>query len=189
MSQKWTDDLVLKAVSEVVSSIGRMPTNSELCSMGLGSVASQIVKRGGFSHFAKQLGAESLYSDSHFGWDGEILAKSLLELNGFTVEVPPHKRAPFDLLVNGLARIDVKTANFARYGPCSGWFYRIGKIPQSDLIMLLQYDTKDIYIIPWKLCPSSNITISKSGGKYASFKNNFELVSKLIDAMKSFYQL
>jgi hypothetical protein len=93
-------------------------------------------------------------------------------------------RTHFDIIIEGYVRADVKTAHYAEYGKCRGWFYRVGKMVSADLLMLYQSDTKEVYYIPWGFCPSSNITISRDGGKYKFFRNNIEILEKMIAARR-----
>jgi hypothetical protein len=48
------------------------------------------------------------------------------------------------------------------------------------VIALYQLDTKEVYWIPWNRVPTSNITISKSGGMYALFRNNIDIVRRML---------
>lgn len=96
-------------------------------------------------------------------------------------------KSPYDILINEVLRIDVKSAKYAEYAnpngyKSCGWFYRIAKYVQSDLMIFWQSDTKEFYAIPWKLCPSTNITISKDGGKYKVFRNNYKIIDDMIKA-------
>jgi hypothetical protein len=88
---------------------------------------------------------------------------------------------PFDLLVNKVLRVDVKSANFACYGASKGWFYRMGKAPQADLIALHQLDTGKTYWIPWNIIPHSNVTISTDGGKWARYKESIWIVQSMLE--------
>lgn len=180
---KWTDKRFAEELKLVSDGLGRMPTNSELKKLGRGDLSNQIVKRGGFKPIADRFGLRQSDSDSLFGWEGEKMAQEVLEEKGFQVERSGEVRWPFDLLVDGLVRVDVKSARFAQYGPCSGWFYRIGKRPQADVIMLVQVDTKEAYYLHWLDCPSSNITISRDGGKYRNFKGAHHLIHHVRSAV------
>ena len=182
MRTKWTDDMVLVELSKVCSGIGRMVTNTELRELGRNDLACQIVKRGGYESFTKRLGYDMVASDSHFWWQGEKAVSEKLTSLGYTVERMPEKRAPFDMIVNGLVRVDVKTANYANYGYSIGWFYRIDKICPADVVILHQFDTGDMYLIPWNKCQTSNITITKTGKTYEEYRNNYGIIDKLVDA-------
>lgn len=178
----WTDSMVHSELIPICAATGMFPSNSELVRLGRGDLANQICKRGGFVAWSAKLGYERNGSDSDFGWSGERRCMELLQINGFVVEKADRLRAPFDILINGCIRVDVKTANYAEYGVCRGWFYRIGKHAQSDFVLLLQLDTDTLYCLPWQVCPTTNITISREGGIYVKFKNNFDLLRETTKA-------
>jgi len=181
----WDDSKIAAHIGSIAGSLGRMPTNTELVSMGRGDLANAITKRGGFLVWAEKLSLSRIYSDSDFGWDGEKAVADILESQGFHVERSSKVRWPFDLLLSGFVRLDVKTAKQRTYGQVTGWFYRIGKVPQADFVALHQADTGDIYYIPWALCPTSNVTLSIGGGKYAKFLNRTDPIRQFLQAVKS----
>lgn len=181
---KWTEKLVFSELEQICKTLGHMPSNSYLRTNGRNDLASQIVRKGGFLSWAKKINFERIHSDSDTGWDGENALLTLFEEKGFKCERSTYTKAPHDLLVNDLIRIDVKAANYAEYGPSKGWFYRIGKDAQADIIALYELDTKDVYFIPWNICPKTNITISVGGGKYKNFKNRFDLIESLAEKRK-----
>lgn len=174
--KQWTDDMIAARIMENYNATGKMPTVSYLRDSGQNDLSVQITRNGGFKHWAERLGLKREPSDSDTGWDGEIEVENLLKSNGYKVQRSLAVKWPFDLLVDGMLRIDVKAARYAEYGPCRGWFYRIGKAPQADLIALYQLDTKEVYWIPWVHVPQSNITISRDGGIYAPFRGNIGVV-------------
>lgn len=147
----------------------------------MNDLACAITGSGGFIFWAEKLGMSRVESDSDFGWAGEKRVMELLEGKGFTVSRSVQVKAPYDLLVGDLVKIDVKTAQYAAYGTSKGWFYRIGKTPSSDIICLLQADTSDVYIIPWHVCPRTNITITPTGKTYAQYLNAYDTLSKLVE--------
>ncbi len=167
----------LKAVAH---SLGHFPSNTELRGLKRNDLGSQITKRGGFVYWSEKLGIPRVESDTDTGWEGEAAAAQRLKELGLSVEFRSTVKSPFDLLIDGLLRIDVKSARLTRYGYCCGWFYRIGKIPQSDVILLWQLDSGDFYAIPWFLCPHTNVTISRDGGKYKAFQNNVQLLREML---------
>lgn len=130
--------------------------------------------------WSSKLGISRRISDSDTGWKGEKNILDLLRNKGFHAERTSSKSAPFDILVDGIVRLDIKSANYAEYGNCRGWFYRLGKTPQSDLIVLHQLDTLDNYVLPWNHCPTSNMTISRDGGKYSQYINRWDILSEYV---------
>jgi hypothetical protein len=177
---KWTEAMIVERIMENYARTGKFPTNTYLHDTGQDDLSNQIAKKGGFSAWAARLGLKREGSDSDTGWSGEIEVLELLKQHWSNVTRSIAVKAPFDLLINDVLRVDVKSARFAKYGPCSGWFYRIGKIPQADVIALYQLDTKEVYWIPWNRVPTSNITISKAGGMYALFRNNIDIVRRML---------
>jgi hypothetical protein len=182
---KWTDAMIADRIMENYRNTGKFPTNAYLQETGQNNLSCAIVRAGGFPKWSERLGIPREHSDSDTGWDGEIEVAKILREQGFTVDRPSAVKNPYDLLVNDILRVDVKTAKFAKYGPCSGWFYRIGKAPQADLIALFQMDTKEVYWMPWYRVPHTNITISKSGGIHSPFRNNLQVVQVMMNMRKN----
>lgn len=181
----WTEAMIADRIMENYRNTGLMPTNQYLRSTGQGDLANQISKKGGFFKWADRLGITRAPSDSDTGWNGEKRVQTILESAGFQVERSIAVKWPFDLLVNKVLRIDVKSANFAVYGACKGWFYRIGKAPQADLMALHQLDTGETYWIPWHIIPHSNVTISKDGGKWAPYKEALWIVQSMLETRQA----
>jgi len=177
--------MIADRIMENYRSTGLMPTNQYLKESGQNDLANQICKSGGFLKWADRLGLSREHSDSDTGWDGEKRVQKILESAGFQVERMTAVKWPFDLLINKVLRVDVKSANFAQYGLCKGWFYRIGKAPQADLIALHQLDTGETYWIPWNIVPHSNVTISKDGGKWARYKETLWVVQSMIETRQT----
>lgn len=181
---KWTEEMVAERIRIVAAGTGVFPSITFLKETGQNDLACQITRRGGSLVWADRLGLKREHSDSDTGWEGERSVMDLIARNGLSVTRPTAVKWPFDLLVGGLLRVDVKAARFARYGPCSGWFYRIGKAPQADVVALHQLDTGETYWIPWTRIPRSNVTISRSGGIYAPYREAFQIVHLLLQARR-----
>lgn len=177
---RWTDAKLEEAIRGIASELGHFPSNAELSEMGRLDVANRITRSGGFRHWASLTGIPHVSSDSNTGWAGEDAAAHRLEALGFTVTAREGVKCPYDLLVDGVLRIDVKAASYQEYGRTKGWFFRIGKQPQADMIMLWQLDKGIFYAIPWYLCPFTNVTISRSGGKYVAFQDNVDVIRKMV---------
>jgi len=180
----WTDEAVEAELRQLCQALGHFPSNSELRSMGRNDLAVQVSRRRGFVYWSVRVGTPRRESDSDTGWRGEDEAARSLQERGFTVTRRAGVTWPFDLLLEGVLRVDVKATRLHRYGHSLGWFYHIGKQPQSDLILLWQLDTGDFYAIPWYLCPRTNVTISQNGGKYAPFRNNILVIREMIAVRK-----
>lgn len=183
MRKNWTPELVKHEVEVIAKQLGHFPSNTYLLSIGRNDLAVQITRHGGFIQMAAEIGIAREHSDSDTGWEGEREVMEKLVSLGHACEGPDGVRSPFDIMVDDVVRIDVKSAKYASYGACCGWFYRIGKYVQSDIIILHQLDTKDDYIFFWWEVAVSNMTISRSGGKYHAAKNAYWKIAQVRDAM------
>lgn len=175
----WTDEKIEADLRAIADGIGSFPTNSELLNLGRGDLSNAINKSGGLIAWAIRLGMQRKWSDSDFGWEGEGAVTDMFIVNGHRATRTTVK-APFDILVDDVLRVDVKTAKLATYGKSSGWYYRLGKIPQADLVLLYQADTGEFYGLPWHVCPTGNVTINNGASKYAAYKNNWPLIRSMI---------
>lgn len=178
--KKWSDKDIAQGIVDVHRETGVFPTVSLLKARGQNDLACAIVRGGGFMEWANRLGMEREASCSDMGWDGEMKVMQILAERWPNVTRPTAVKCPFDLLVNGVLRIDVKTAKIAMYGSCTGWFYRIGKMPQADIVALYQSDNGHVYWIPWHQVPASTVTISAGGGIYRKYRDNIELVESML---------
>lgn len=177
---KWTPDILKEELANIANSLGKMPSSQDLKRIGRNDVSCYISKNGGFEYWANQIGRTREHSDPDTGWEGEKKVLEIFLSKGYSCVRSDYNKCPYDLTLNGIVRIDVKSANYAEYGLCKGWFFRLGKDVQSDILILFQLDTNDFYVLPWTICPKTNITISRDGGKYARFKNRFDIIDELI---------
>lgn len=184
--KQWTDDLLKQELINVCKLLGKFPSVSELKSLNRNDLQAAITKRGGILLWAKNLGFDRETSCSDIGWEGEKKVTEILSSRNFIVDTRTTVKSPYDLIIDKVARVDVKTTSYTEYGYSKGWFYRIGKYVQSDFVLLYQSDTNDLFVIPWIKVNASNITITKTGDTYTLYKNNFELLTNYIKKYKEF---
>lgn len=95
--------------------------------MGRADLAAQICKHPiKYRGWANRLGLETKKSETLFGHEWEAYIHGLLVATGYASERQSTK-APFDILVDGRVRLNVKAARWHAYGPCRGFFFGIGK--------------------------------------------------------------
>jgi hypothetical protein len=178
----WTQERIEAEIRPLAEKLGHFPSSSELREHGRNDIACALSKYGGYLAWAKRLGYPRIASDSDFGWAGEAKAAEMFRAAGFPVEMSQNVKSPHDLLVCEVLRVDVKSASFADYGNnCKGWFYRIGKLPQADLLFFVQMDIDQFFAMPWYMSPQGNITLSKSpNSKYAKYQNNWQVIRRMI---------
>lgn len=178
----WNDKTIVKEIKALASNIDFMPTVMFLRAIGRNDLSCAISRHGGWKKFSKLSGLDMKQSDTLTGWKGEEEAQELLESKGFHCQKMSTGQA-YDLRVDDFVRIDVKSAKFCEYGASKGWFYRIGKEPTCDIIMLYRMDLKDCFIIPWFACGKTNITISKSMKAHKKYYQDFDMVTYFRDAI------
>lgn len=185
MRKQWSEEAVVNDLTAICKSIGHFPSFTELKEMGRNDLMCQVSRRGGVVFFSQKVGYSRVWSDTDTGWDGERRVASIITSDGFVVEKSLGYRSPYDLLVEGIARIDVKTAGRVTYkngnhGFCTGWFYRVGKEPTCDFVVLYRKDREDCFVIPWHKSTTTNITISEGGGIYAPYYNNWGILRDFV---------
>lgn len=181
--RSWTDELIAEEARRVAQSLGHFPSAQELRQLGRNDLACVIGKRGGFLRWADRIGIARHGSDSDTGWEGEEAVRREFLARGIFCVRSKAIKAPFDLLAQEVLKIDVKSARFAEYGGKSasrGWFYRVGKICQADLVIFYQLDTSSFYAVPWWKCPTTNLTIPVSGGQWKPYLNDWNRIRRMI---------
>lgn len=178
----WTDESLEAELRRLIEKVGHFPSSSEMRANGRNDIACAVSRHGGFLAWCKKLGGVRLASDSDFGWEGEIKAANMFEAHGFSAARSTAPKSPHDLLVDEVLRVDVKSANYAEYGLSRGWFFRVGKLPQADLIFFLQVDTGNFHAVPWYASPQTNATFSKSPHRtMGRYFNNWGIIRQMIN--------
>jgi hypothetical protein len=188
MASKWNIQKIDAAIKSYSEFDGRMPTRRELEIRGRGDLAQAIRRHGGYGVVAERIGrppyGAATYRERK-GAAGESIFAELMAEHDIRVEQAPFRQCPYDAMVDGVLRIEIKSATYQEYGPCKGWFYALGRRCGADCVALVQLDTRDLYVLPYWVCPSTNITIARDGGKYAQYRNNISLIRQMIDVRKS----
>lgn len=100
-----------------------MPSPAEMGN----ALKAVISRRGGVTKWAAMSSLSTRNeSCTRRGWAAELLVASELADRGYDVERQRRAKAPFDLLVDGRIRINVKSATYHEYGVSKGYFFGIG---------------------------------------------------------------
>lgn len=184
MRKVWTNKIIEEEIKKISSSLNHFPSVNELRELGRNDLMCAITKRGGFYFWSEKLGIKRVENNAtDFGLSGEVAVLKILKENGFKAEPKQRFKSPYDILVNDLIRCDVKTTKFSIYSKTNkGWYFRIGKEPTCDFVILYRIDINDLFVIPWYDCPHTNITISENLGKYSEYQNNFSKLKKFNNA-------
>lgn len=178
----WTDDLIEKGINKIADTFSprRMPTNREVIEAeGNHKLSNAIQKHGGYEYWANKLGLEQKYSDTQLGISGERFISEQLIKMGFDVETTSMKY-PYDLLINGCIKVDVKTANTSYVQGCPLHSYRLAKGMQTcDFYIFYEADTSQIYVVPAnKLNGQVQVGMGDNSQPYAKYLGAFHLIKE-----------
>lgn len=162
--RRWTEGDIDKEVRAAAMLFGgRMPSAPELQGAGNNALAAQISRSpGGYRAVAKRLGLSLKDSCTAFGQDWEAYVDTVLKNVG-RESVRQTTRAPFDLLVDGKVRVNVKSARWHKYGPCKGFFFGIAQTwKHCDVFALVKVDgpTPAILWVPSSEAQQQTITLT-----------------------------
>lgn len=184
---KWTDEIVADKIHEIMSvlDIDRMPSTSETeLIMGDSSLPNKIARSGGFAKWANRLGLEAKKSETQMGNVFQSIAKELIENMGYSAGQMSCK-CPFDILVNGKIRIDVKSAK--AYISKGSRVHTVGinkRIATCDLYLIFALDENEnierTFIIPGCDLRVTSMNFGKDS-IYNIYLNKWDLLKKYDD--------
>lgn len=193
--RRWTDETTAEAIMEIANTFDpvRMPSSSEVKAFcGDTSLSDRISKTGGFYEWANRLGLEVKYSETKLGIKAEHdISKRLCDL-GFTAEMTS-SRYPYDLLVNGCVKVDVKAANKSDIRGCDVYAYRIAKRQQTcDFYIFCEMSDEEIiktYVVPASAV-SGQVQVEMGTGStiYDVYAERYDLIGMAVDFYKSIEQ-
>jgi hypothetical protein len=178
--------MVAREIMARADVLGRMPTHSEVPN----TLSSVIARRGGYAGWADRLGLQSKASETLLGRGIEGVVSTELRSRGHTVERQTVK-APFDLLVNGVTRIDVKAANYGEWAHRNGTMVRgyvfagLKRGKDSDVFILACLrDEKPFayFVVPAPAATVHTVTITPGAfadpprTKWAPYRDRFDLI-------------
>jgi hypothetical protein len=131
-----------------------MPSASELRARGLDKLAAIVAYRGGFAAWRMRLALEAKRSETYRGRAVEEQAVQFLERSGFKVEHQRAAKCPFDIMVNGSVRVDVKAARLNSAGKYT--FGTKKPRPTCDVYMLGMLNKRDV-VRAWYLVPATQL--------------------------------
>jgi hypothetical protein len=175
---QWTEEKVKEKVLEAINKLqlDRMPSREELDQYYHNSALScRISKTGGFYSLAQSLGYQVKRSHTSIGTVFENLISDILVKKGYSVEKMT-VRHPYDLLVNGSVKIDVKSSYLCKYNGSIYTFSLRKKHPTCDLFIAVTLrddgSINKIYIIPSiKLTGKTQLTIGEKTSAYNVYIN------------------
>lgn len=179
--RKWTDELIREKIkkSMVILCIKRMPTASELTSIGRNDLHCAISKYGTYRAWADRLDLEMKSSETSKGHKYEQYIKDILVNKGHEVAEMTTGH-PYDLLVSENLKVDVKVGvAHNHFGSRAHTFRPSSKNSTCDIYICVALDetseTENIFIIPSKFARVQTINIG-ANSKYDKFINRWDFV-------------
>lgn len=129
---------------------------------------------------ARVLGTRPADHRHELAREAEALAAARLRALGFGVEKTGH-RAPFDFLVNGALRVEVKVSLWRQQAGRRGGRYQANIHNQADLVVFLARGGRDTWFVMPVSVAGRSITIrdyraDRTAGKYAPYLAAWGLV-------------
>lgn len=184
-AKKWTEETIAEGITRIANCYHpkRMPTNREVILYeGNHKLANAIQKNGGYEYWAKRLGLKQHYSETILGTFGENYIANTLALMGFAVETTSTKH-PYDLLIDGCVKVDVKTANTSYVRGCPTHAYRVSKKqPTCDFYVFYEADTSNVYIVPSIRCKDQvQVAMGINSKLYEPYLGAYHLIKEVVD--------
>lgn len=189
MTIKWTNQLIKQHLLECIDTlqIKRMPTAQELKDLGRNDLHCKVSRTKKYSGWAAELGLALKESETKTGNEYEQHVKDIIGLRGFTVEKMTTKH-PYDLLVNGSLKIDVKVGKAHRHFGSRAYTFNLSKkYATCDLYVCVALDeegkVEKYFVIPSKFAQVTTLNIG-TDSKYNRFINKWVYVKKFVEMYK-----
>lgn len=187
---KWNEELILEGILGVKNALGidYMPSKKDMLThTGNKGLSCAVTRHGGCTYFRDLLMLDDKDSCSKTGDENENYIMTILKEKGYKPRKTP-PRHPYDILVNDVLKIDVKSANpiLSKVKQMNEFVFSINnEFPKCDLfIFVTQFiDRKEIYIIPSSFVMQSQLGIGETS-KYDCYKNRFDYIEDYIKLFK-----
>lgn len=189
---KWTDKMIENEILKVikVAKIDAFPTHSQMDEItGNTALSNAVRKHGGSKYWADLIGVEVKACESRFGYDFECECMKFLSAHDYDCE-HTKPRYPYDLLVNGSIKIDVKCCNLYRSKTGNFYTFNLEKaMPTCDIFVCYCIDAnavQKIYIIPsCALSGKTQLSIGEKNSKYDKYIGNWDVIKRYNDFYNS----
>lgn len=192
MSKKfWTEKMVVEEIQSAIKAlnINRMPSKSELEMLyGDCALTNRITKTGGFYFWAKKLGLAVKNFETQCGYEVENMIAKILESMGHECKLTS-VRHPYDILVDGCVKIDVKSARKTKVRGSDVYSFGLGKKQQTCdayiAVCLGEDDIEKIYVIPAHIMTGKQqLCLGAGQSKYDIYIDRWDVVEKFIAAFE-----
>lgn len=169
--------------------IDRMPTHKEMKeTTGSYSLSNKINKTGGSKYWAERLGFKIKRSETGLSFVTEAEVERTLRNMGHKCELTSAK-FPYDILVDGVVKIDVKAARVTKVRNSPVYSFNLEKKKQTcDVYVALCLDNEQIiktYIIPAHLMTGKKqLCIGFHKSSYDRYIDRWDIIDSFCDMFK-----
>jgi len=189
--EQWDEDKIGRGIMNVMDAlcINRMPTAEEIRSAcDSYSLNNAITRTGGFKSWAGWLNVTQTICETRFGNQYETIASDMLKARGYDVLLTG-SQAPYDILVNGKMRVDVKAAHpYMLRGSRVHTFHLAKKYATCDIYMMFALNEEKqierLLIVPWGAMQNIVTVCIGKESKYNAYDHAFEVFERV----SSFYE-
>jgi hypothetical protein len=178
----WTEEKVRSELLKCIDllMLDRMPTADELKSIGRNDLHIKISRTKKYSGWAEELGLALKSCETRTGQKYEGVAEEMLSSRGYAVERMSTKY-PYDLLVNGHLKVDVKVAKpYMLRGESRVHTFGINKVKQTcDVYQLIALDEEEkierTFIIPSHVLNVVSLSVGRES-KWNAYVDRWDLI-------------
>jgi len=184
--RRWSKSDIENSLKEVMqkTNTATLPSRSLMKLITGDTALSNAVKRsGGTKYWAEKLNVDIKQCESKMGYEYECKCSAYLESLGYDSKLTK-TRHPYDIIVNGNIKIDVKSSNLFHGKAGNYYTFNLEKTnPTCDIFVCYCINEKDdvqkIYVIPsCVLSGKSQLSIGKETSKYDKYIDNWSLLKK-----------
>ncbi|GMX64525.1 hypothetical protein Elgi_37940 [Paenibacillus elgii] len=191
MNKKWNDELIEQEIFKVIKSlqIDRMPSRSEIKSVAQDeALHNKICKTLGYKGWSEKLNLEIKDSETKLGQSIEEIAIAMLISKKYNVKRMTAKY-PFDLLINGNVKVDVKSGRaYDLRGSRCHTFGINKKYSACDIYLIFALsevgEIERIFVIPSSKLKIVTMSIGENT-KYNIYKDRWDYLNTYDNFYKS----
>ena len=184
---KWDERTIGNALRKMVNATGQttMPTHTEMYSFyGNYGLSNAIRKNGGTHYWASKLGLDAKNCESKMGeaFERRFIDDLLTQTNLQAMPMPI--RYPYDVLVEGAVKVDVKASHLYRKDGIGFYSCNLGKTYQTCDIFAVYCLADDdeidkVYIIPSsRLNGQKQLAIGQYNSKYDAYIDKWDIIEQ-----------
>jgi hypothetical protein len=191
---RYSEEQIIAEIEKVRNTLhlDHMPSRSEINLVTKATWLTNIVmKTGGFRFWAEKLNLKIKDSETEFGYKYEKMAQEHIIGMGHEAKLTPVK-FPYDILVDGVTKIDVKAGNRYYCPTGTSWYtFNLEAIyPKCDFLIVYCIDKsviQSIFIIPAHVMLGHKQLSMGENTIYQEYADRWDLIERHCEAMKNIF--